>query len=1071
MSWAGPVLAQTVTPESYTRPFLQSFTRKDYDASTQNWSVQQDARGVIYVGNSQGVLEYDGASWRLIKNDNQTAVRAIKMAGDSTLFVGGSSDLGFLKPDSLGVMQYQSLMSHIPVDDRDFGHVWFIHALPEGIYFQAVNHLFLWDGNAMTIRRPNHRFNTSGSVHNTLYVHSYEDGLMRMEGDSLHLIPGSERFAREWIFVMLPFDSQRVFLGTRDQGFFLFDGETFTPFPTDVDEFLLKYTLYLPGTMLADGNIALGTSDAGLLVLDRQGRLLHHYDEDSGLINKQVFYVFQDEEQGLWLALNNGITRLELPAPLSYIDDEMGLPQNILCMETHNGTLYIGTRTGMFYLDEVQKRVLPVAEADNSVWNMITTPEALYATTNGGVYRVVDGEAVRWEMFKDQPTNEYYAYSLHQSRLDSSIMFIGKRQGFDVIRFDDTAPAQWEILGTIPDIDDQASTIHELTPGQLMLGMRDGVVQVDYTLYELLVPDVTRYDTANGLPAGAVSAYALADQLYYMTHDGVFTFEPAEQSFTRADSQFPGLSFEDAVTFGNITEGVDGSAWISTKAGVHFAIPASGGGYDVRSAPFLHTTDWTINSIVAGNDNSVWMGGIDGLIRYGTDVEKPYDVVHSPILSRIAVGADSVVFGGAGAPMLDNDGASSDVLPTFAYANNNIRFDFQAPLYDLPEEVRYQVALEGFDEQWTDWSAEVWRAYTNLRQGDYQFKVRARNAYGSVSEPATYNFSIAAPWWATTKAFVGYGLALLGLIMGLNFVQRRRLIARERLRAEREKARAVEATNTELQKALKNLTEAQDQLIHAEKMASLGQLTAGIAHEIKNPLNFVNNFAQLCADQTEEIEQIIEKYQDQLGPNDANDLKFALEDLNDNVLKINEHGQRADGIIRSMLEHSRTGRGERRRININRLVDEYVTLAYHGVKARMQGLNVELNRQYDEDVGEVEITAQEIGRVLINLLDNALYAVAEKQAAGVQDYTPTIYVKTLQRSGFVEVHIRDNGVGVPADLREKIFEPFFTTKPTGSGTGLGLSLSHDIVVSGHSGKLALSSEEGNGTTVVMMLPC
>ena len=273
-----------------------------------------------------------------------------------------------------------------------------------------------------------------------------------------------------------------------------------------------------------------------------------------------------------------------------------------------------------------------------------------------------------------------------------------------------------------------------------------------------------------------------------------------------------------------------------------------------------------------------------------------------------------------------------------------------------------------------------------------------------------------------------------------------------------------------------------------EKMASLGQLTAGIAHEIKNPLNFVNNFSALSADLVDEIAQYIAGRTDpSISDIREEEVDEALATLKMNVQKINQHGRRADGIIRSMLEHSRTGRGERRPVDINKLVDEYVNLAYHSQRAsrsdtihRVDGethsygqanqeIDVEVIKTYDEKVGELEIYPQEIGRVLINLLDNAFYAVHERTQIEA-DHVPQVHIKTVQKNGDVEVRIEDNGVGIPRGSRDKIFEPFFTTKPTGSGTGLGLSLSHDIVVKGHGGELTVESREGEGATFTIRLP-
>ena len=314
-----------------------------------------------------------------------------------------------------------------------------------------------------------------------------------------------------------------------------------------------------------------------------------------------------------------------------------------------------------------------------------------------------------------------------------------------------------------------------------------------------------------------------------------------------------------------------------------------------------------------------------------------------------------------------------------------------------PERNQYQYLLENYDAAWREVATLREATYTGLPPGDYVFRVKASNSDGIWNEEgASINIQILPPWWRTWWAYIVYGLLFVAGIITADRLQRRRLIARERLRAEREKAKAIESTNNELQRALKHLTETQDQLVHTEKMASLGQLTAGIAHEIKNPLNFVNNFSTLSVGMLEELKDWVEEQ----GGMEKPEVRELVETLTLNAAKINEHGQRADGIIRSMLEHSRTGRGERRVVDINKLVDEYVNLAYHGFRARGEGIEVEVSREYGQAIGEVEIYPQEIGRVLINLLDNAFYSVEEKARSGVEGYAPRVVIKTVGMSAW-----------------------------------------------------------------------
>ncbi|WP_233577989.1 sensor histidine kinase [Hanamia caeni] len=272
----------------------------------------------------------------------------------------------------------------------------------------------------------------------------------------------------------------------------------------------------------------------------------------------------------------------------------------------------------------------------------------------------------------------------------------------------------------------------------------------------------------------------------------------------------------------------------------------------------------------------------------------------------------------------------------------------------------------------------------------------------------------------------------------------------------------------ELEHALIELKSTQSQLIQAEKMASLGELTAGIAHEIQNPLNFVNNFSEV------NNELIGELKSEWLKPEQERDKTLEqelLDDISQNLDKINYHGKRADAIVKGMLQHSRISTGQKDPTDINALADEYLRLSYHGLRAKNKNFNATIKTDFDTTIGEINIVAQDVGRVLLNLINNAFYAVNEK-FRGLKDgssYEPTVSVSTRKIDQSVEIIVEDNGDGMPSELRDKIFQPFFTTKPTGEGTGLGLSISYDIIKA-HGGEIRVESSQGNGSKFVITLP-
>ncbi|MGZ3873421.1 MAG: sensor histidine kinase [Mucilaginibacter sp.] len=266
-----------------------------------------------------------------------------------------------------------------------------------------------------------------------------------------------------------------------------------------------------------------------------------------------------------------------------------------------------------------------------------------------------------------------------------------------------------------------------------------------------------------------------------------------------------------------------------------------------------------------------------------------------------------------------------------------------------------------------------------------------------------------------------------------------------------------------LQEIVEELKATQDQLIQSEKMASLGELTAGIAHEIQNPLNFVNNFSEVSMELFEEMEQELEK-------GDKEEALAIAADIKQNLEKIRHHGQRADGIVKGMLQHSRASSNVKEPVDINKLADEYLRLSYHGLRAKDKSFNANLVTNFSEKLPVANMVPQDIGRVLLNLFNNAFYAVQQRQKTGGPDFKPTVELSTEINAKNILITVKDNGIGIPDAIKEKIMQPFFTTKPTGEGTGLGLSLSYDIIVKGHGGTIKIDSVENEYTQFVIQLP-
>ncbi|ULQ52763.1 sensor histidine kinase [Flavihumibacter fluvii] len=596
--------------------------------------------------------------------------------------------------------------------------------------------------------------------------------------------------------------------------------------------------------------------------------------------------------------------------------------------------------------------------------------------------------------------------------------------------------------------------------------------------------------------------------LWLRSNNGLFFYDYATDKIDRHgfDKTKGDVFFSQDVNA--IYEDSDSILWVGTWQG-------GLGKYNVRTRKIKNYTtenglpSMSIQSILGDEENgTLWMGSFDGLIRFDKKTEQSIsfsiaDGIQSQLFadgSAVRTSKGYFAFGGSNGITIFKPGdiAKNSIPPkvfltdlklfnksvtpgeksilkttisktkeiTLPYDQNNITLDFLALHFGNPAKNKYAYRLENFENDWREVGSQHTAYYSKLPPGKYIFHVKAANNNGVWNEEgASLSITILPPWWMTYWAYAAYLLGFIALGFAGDRYFRHRLIEKER---ERNQARELEQAK-EIEKAYRGLTEAheslkatQNQLIQAEKMASLGELTAGIAHEIQNPLNFVNNFAEVN-------NELLGEMNDEIAKGDLDSAREVAKHIVLNNQKINEHGKRADSIVKSMLQHSQSSRGIKEKTDINSLCDEYLRLAYHGYRAKEKSFQANLVLDFDKELPMASINRQEIGRVLLNLYNNAFFALWEKRKLVNGSFEPAIRVSTKARQNGIEISIADNGSGIPEKVIGKIFQPFFTTKPTGQGTGLGLSLSYDIVKA-HGGELQVDTRAGVGTTFNFFLP-
>ena len=565
------------------------------------------------------------------------------------------------------------------------------------------------------------------------------------------------------------------------------------------------------------------------------------------------------------------------------------------------------------------------------------------------------------------------------------------------------------------------------------------------------------YDLKNKFSPGNAITFIFEDSegmVWVATNSNLLRFDPGSEQLEKF-GQKDGLPSN---LVNSIIEDLEGNLWISTSGGLSKLN---------KKAPREH---WNFVNFDASDglqnyssskaswiseEGEIILGSNDGIVSFfpgKINEVKPDLVIEDIKVSGVSLKTDS------SAVELEKSIMETDEL-RLSYTQNNLSFEFASIHFLRPEKNKVLYILEGFDNRWIS-TDRNFASYTNLAPGGYTFRIKGSNGDGIWNnEGKSIRIIISPPWWKTWAAYIVYGLLFLAIVFSIDRIQRRRILEKQKaLAKDKELAQAKE-----IEKAYNELKITQAQLIHSEKMASLGELTAGIAHEIQNPLNFVNNFSEVNS-------ELIDELADEVDKGNLVEVKSIARDIKENEQKINHHGKRAENIVKGMLQHSRTTNVQKEPTDINTLADEYLRLAYHGLRAKDKSFNAEFKNDFDETLPKINVIPQDIGRVLLNLINNAFYAVLEKSKANIDGYKPEVKVTTKKLEKTIEVRVEDNGNGIPDSVKDKIFQPFFTTKPTGQGTGLGLSMSYDIITKGHGGSLEIAISKAEGAEFIITLP-
>lgn len=999
-------------------PYLRNYTIRDYNAGTQNWAVVQDHRGIMYFGNNSGILEYDGVQWRLIATPNHTVVRSLAVDDSGRIWVGTKSDFGFLAPDSSGHLAFVSLLDSVPIPFRDFSDVWDIWVTPDGIYFNAYKSLFRWANNNITAWRPTTQFHRCFYVHNRLFIRQINVGLMTLQRDSL--VPAQElhSIAQETVYFMIPYDSSDILIGTRASGLFISDGKRTRPFTTEADEFLKKNQMY-HAAALADGSFAIGTLRGGVVIIEKNGRIRETLNQFTGLQDDGVYYLYTDRQQSLWLGLSNGIAHVETPSSLSHFGESSGISGTALSMERHRGRFFVSTVNGVFVLkprDGIEPpRFIRAAPIATEAWYLLSTGDRLLAACSDGVYQIDDGSA--------KLVRKGVSLVLHRSRLDDRRVYIGMVDGLASIYFNN---GSWMDEGTWPGISAEVRTMAESSSGTLWLGTSyRGVIRIDRP--RQADQRIHFYDTRHGLSSGYVHVFPIDDREIFASRRNTYRFDTTTESF-HPDTTLGKDFAEGKKLIYTLRQDRSGNAWMLSgdslseeKVTIEFLRRQSDGTYRRAPSDITRIPSSAKYSIYCDSAGPVWFAGSEGVTRFNPAVSRFGSTDFSTLIRRVRVGSDSVIFGG-------HTVSSMYVLP---YRANAMRIDFSAASYAAESENEYQFLLDGFDESWSAWTRETKKDYTNIPEGSYTFRVRARNVFGDRGGEDRFAFTVLPPWyrsWWMIAIDIG-AVFLAGFLLYKWRVRRLRKanVILERLVQER--TQALEEKNAELKS------------LNAKKNEFLGIA----AHDLRSPLGALLNYTKLIHSDLES---------GNLDPYDFRD------DLTSMLKAI----ERMNNMVHALLDISAIESGKVNlhcnTENLNSLLEECEKL--HRRTAAQK--KIELVVDKNDHLPPVLIDRERVVEVVDNLVGNA---IKYTQPGG------TVRVFCEVSNDEVVTNVQDTGQGLYEDEIQIVFDGLrrLSATPTAgeSTTGLGLAIVRKIVEL-HGGRVWARSRKGEGSTFSFSIP-
>ena len=773
-------------------PYIKNYYPTEYGAHVQNFDIAQDKRELMYFANFSGILEFDGQNWRIIQTTQISQVMALTCDNSGKIYVGARGEIGYLQADSIGDLQFKSLISIIPKGYESFIQVLGVFNILNTIYFVTEKAIFVYNGKQITVIKTSGIVSSAFYVNQKLYVFDNIDGLQYLKGNTLYKIDTGDMFSKATIIKsMISNGSNSALIATSSDGIKLLNANGISTFTTTHDSYLRNNNISC-GIKLQDNTFAFGTEHGGLIVFYPDGTLKQIVN--SGLQDNNIHKIFVDKTNHLWLALDNGIAQVEIPSSFSYFDERKGVKGAVKQVLRNNSTLYFATQKGLFLLNSKNDKFEPINGIESTVWSMIADNSKLLVASSKGVFLV--SNKVEKKITSD------FALVLRKSLLDESIVYVGHLNGTYILK---KTNGTWHYKTSIPNFSDEVTEIIEEQNGNVwFLVETKGLIKYNSKTNTTS----TIYNENKGLPFHYGNHMSIINnKLIISTQKGLYSYNNVTDRFEPIQKINNDKLFPQKWIF-KMQEDNAGNIWYVRGDQKNISIKSIANKQASLESLLQPIKQKTITDIYCEKDNTIWFAGTEGAIRFNP-INK-IDTLNVKVLLRsVYTKNDKVLF--LGTFTLHNTiciGQPESEIPELEYTSNSIAFSFSSPSYSINEAIEFQYILEGFDKTWSLWSKENQKEYTNLPAGNYVFKVRARNVFGIISKDISYNFIINKPFYQSYLAFLLYIVTFV-LIVIVTVKARSKKLIKEKKKLENlieERTAEVVSQKVELETQSKELT-------------------------------------------------------------------------------------------------------------------------------------------------------------------------------------------------------------------------------------------------------------------------